>query len=98
MKILDNSIYFSNYGRHLVSRLQSRSIFNELKNDLDHSSILRLNFEGINLVTLSFMTELFANLKGSNIDKVTIENANSAILPKINFAMKRINSKTEGVC
>ena len=81
----NNSINFSNYNSHLISRLHGRHIFDEVKDSIDRGSILLLNFDNVSVVTLSFATELFDSFKSNNIS-VSIVNANQFVKETLEFA------------
>lgn len=89
-------INFSKYGSGLASRLQSRQIFLENECIIKKSDSLILDFENINMITLSFATEFFDNLKKINKDnQVQILNLKGLSKDIIYFAM---NNTKEIVC
>ncbi len=69
-------INFNNYGSCMMSRLQSRDLCNKLFSDLNGEIALVLNFEGVSIVSLSFLTEMIAHLQSHNLNKAKIINVN----------------------
>ncbi|WP_417354722.1 STAS-like domain-containing protein [Flavobacterium sp.] len=78
------------FGSSLSSRLKGREVFNIIKPDVLASDLLVLDFEGINLMTLSFGTELFDSLNYNGKENIEIINANQKIESIIKFCMTNL--------
>lgn len=79
------NVSLSSFGSSLSSRLKGREVFNEIKSNLLLTNLIVLDFEGINLMTLSFGTELFDSINHHINGDVEVVNANESIVDIINF-------------
>jgi hypothetical protein len=86
MAMYNNHIIFRDFNNHLISRLHSRAIFDDFIGSIDKSKQVELDFEGVRIVTLSFATELFSNLKKTSIESKVL-NANSFVNETLCFAL-----------
>ena len=87
----NNHILFKEFGYQLISRMHSRSICLDLLKPIDKKEVLVLDFQGVSVVTLSFITELLANLEAAGVKDLAIENANDMIDQSFQFAMNNMN-------
>lgn len=81
----NNRIIFGDLNNHLISRLHSRSIFEDFLVNADNSKQVELDFASVRVVTLSFATELFSNLEYNSLKYVVI-NANAFVNETLQFA------------
>lgn len=81
-------ICFKNYGSGMASRLLSRQIFSENEERIKNSDSLILDFENINMITLSFATEFFDSLKRIGKNKnLQVLNLSGLSKDVVHFAM-----------
>lgn len=90
-----NKINFKDYGSSLVSRLHGREIFKMNHGVITNSKIIVLDFDGVNMITLSFATEFFDSLFFEYKNCFEIKNANDYIQNAINFALNNAKKPNE---
>lgn len=83
-------INLSKFGNSLSSRLQSREIFNEFKSEIIASKKITLDFDNIDIMTLSFGTELFDSINQYSNSKIEIINSNEFVNNIIIFCRKNL--------
>lgn len=83
-------IKLSEFGNSLSSRLQSREIFNNFKSEIINSKKITLDFDSIDIMTMSFGTELFDNINEYSKCEIEIINSNEFVNDIIVFCRKNL--------
>jgi hypothetical protein len=84
------TIKLSNFELSLSSRLQSRGIFNALKSEIIDSKKIILDFDEIEIMTMSFGTELFDSINEYSDCEIEIVNANQFVNNVIDFCRSNL--------
>jgi hypothetical protein len=84
------NIILSNFDCSLSSRLKGREVFGLIKSDIIIAKKIVLDFENIEIMTMSFGTELFDSLNESFQGEIEIINANDFIKGVINFCRNNV--------
>lgn len=83
-------VKFSNFGHSLSSRLKCREVFNEIKHDVLVAQKIILDFEEIEIMTMSFGTELFDSINQYSNCEIEIINSNKFLDNIISFCRKNM--------
>lgn len=79
------NIKLSNFGSSLSSRLQGREIFGSLKSEIIKAKKIVLDFGEIEIMTMSFGTELFDSINEFSDCEIEILNPNPFVNSVIVF-------------
>ena len=83
-------VNLSNFGHSLSSRLKGREVFNEIKSEIVVTKKLVLDFDGIEIMTMSFGTELFDSINQYSNCEIEIINSNRFLDSVISFCKKNL--------
>ncbi len=83
-------VKLSNFGHSLSSRLKSREVFNELKSEILVAEKIVLDFDEIQILTMSFGTELFDSINQISNCEIEIINSNKFLNNVIGFCRKNL--------
>jgi hypothetical protein len=84
------NIILSNFGCSLSSRLKGREVFGLIKSDIIIAKKIILDFENIEIMTMSFGTELFDSINEYSQAEIEIINANNFIKGVVNFCRNNV--------
>jgi hypothetical protein len=82
-------VKLSNFGSSLSSRLQAREVFRSIKSEVICSKEIILDFEKIQIMTMSFGTELFDSINENSNCEVRIINSNEFLNSVIKFCRSK---------
>ncbi|WP_281227680.1 STAS-like domain-containing protein [Flavobacterium aquiphilum] len=83
-------VKFSNFGHSLSSRLKGREVFNEIKPEVLIAEKIILDFAEIEIMTMSFGTELFDSINQYSNCEIEIINSNKFLDGVISFCKKNL--------
>ncbi|MGV8993138.1 MAG: hypothetical protein ACOH1O_03470 [Flavobacterium sp.] len=83
-------VNLSKFGPSLSSRLKGREIFSEIKSEMILSEKIILNFDKIEIMTLSFGTELFDSINQHSNCEIEIINSNNFVGGVIGFCRSNL--------
>ena len=84
------NIKLSNFGTSLSSRLKGREVFGAMKSEIIISKKIVLNFDEIEMMTMSFGTELFDSINEFSDCEIEIINSNQFLDNIIDFCRKNL--------
>jgi hypothetical protein len=84
------NIKLSQFGCSLSSRLKGREVFASIKSDIIPVEKIVLDFKEIEIMTLSFGTELFDSLSQNFTGEIEVVNTNDFINNIVSFCRNNI--------
>ncbi len=84
------NVKLSAFGSSLSSRLKGREVFGSIKSEIINSKKIVLDFDKIEIMTMSFGTELFDSINEYSDCEIEIINSNHFLNGVIEFCRSNI--------